>query len=205
MAKDVVFIIDGFNVYHSLIDPRFLNKYKKYKWLNYAALASAFYKKERIKDIYYCTAIVPWDTTKAKRHKTYIKALETEGVKPIYGKFKRKTSKCRKCKQDYSTFEEKQTDVNIAILLLKLAFFDHFTTAVIISADSDLIPAIHSVQTLFPDKNIHFIFPPGRNSDELKNKADLHSKIKERHLSSCQFPEKVTTGAGVSISKPSKW
>lgn len=36
----VLFLIDGFNVYHSLLT----KKYSKYKWLDYSALAQHFIK-----------------------------------------------------------------------------------------------------------------------------------------------------------------
>ena len=41
-----------------------------------------------------------------------------------YGDFKRKDKRCPNCKKQYSTFEEKQTDLNIALQLFQLAVKD---------------------------------------------------------------------------------
>ncbi|MBR2082614.1 MAG: NYN domain-containing protein [Elusimicrobiaceae bacterium] len=48
--------------------------------------------------------------------------------------------------------EEKLTDVNIAIYLLEIALKNTVDEAVIVSADSDLIPAILAIKRNFPGK-----------------------------------------------------
>jgi hypothetical protein len=74
------------------------------------------------------------------------------GVKIIYGEFKKRDKFCRICKKTYQTFEEKQTDVNIAIQLFKLSIQEKYDKALIISGDSDLIPSIEAVKSTFPNK-----------------------------------------------------
>ena len=89
MKKTVAFI-DGLNLYHSLP--------KQYTWLNLKKLCQFFLKKsETLTDIYYFTTLAKWDEGKVKRHKRYIKALETTDVKVIYGNFKTVTKKCKNC------------------------------------------------------------------------------------------------------------
>jgi len=51
------------------------------------------------------------------KHKEYVRALETVRVQPVFGEFKRKDKRCLNCRTFYQTYEEKQTDVNIAIKL----------------------------------------------------------------------------------------
>lgn len=64
--------IDGLNLYHSLP--------KKYKWLDLKKLCQTFIKKtEKLNNIYYFTALAQWNERKVKKHKEYIKALETSG------------------------------------------------------------------------------------------------------------------------------
>jgi uncharacterized LabA/DUF88 family protein len=48
----------------------------------------------------------------------------------------------------------KQTDVNIAIYLFEEAFKNHYDTSFILTADTDLAPAILSVKRNFPEKRI---------------------------------------------------
>ncbi len=167
MKKRAVFFIDGFNVYHAISNP----KYSIYKWLNYNKLAQCFIspQKENIQEVLYFSAYTPWDTEKQERHKTYFSALRFHGVKIILGKFKKVTRNCRAtCKEVYETFEEKETDVNIAIQLVKKSFHDEYDHAYIISGDSDLVPAIELVKSIFPHKRITCIIPIGRSAEHLK-------------------------------------
>lgn len=100
----IIFFIDGFNLYHSLdANPN----YHKYKWLDLAKLSSLFTtKKDKLVDIYYFTALATWNTAKANRHKIFIKAQELMGVKIVYGEFKIRDKRCRKCHQFYEIPEE---------------------------------------------------------------------------------------------------
>jgi len=200
----ITFFIDGFNLFHS-IDSN--PEYHKYKWLNLKKLAEKFItKNDIIKDIYYFTALATWSLDKSNRHKLYIKALELmSGIKVIYGKFKKKDITCRLCHKKYQTYEEKQTDVNIAIYLLEFAFKDEYDTAVIITGDSDLIPSIKSVSSIFPSKSIWLIIPIGRDAKELTNCCDKHMKIKEKHLKTSLFPEEIIINDTTKLICPPKW
>ncbi len=203
-TERVVFLIDGFNIFHSLDEDQARHKYK---WLDLKTLCSLFVKKNMIiEDVYYFTALATWDPGKEIRHKLYIKALRHSGVNPIYGKFKRKDRKCRICKRIYKSHEEKLTDVNIAIYLLKLALLDKYDSAIIVSGDTDLIPGIEAVQELYPAKKIGIIFPIGRSANDLKNLSDLTPmKIKIKHLKASQFPETVMDSEGNGLKKPIEW
>ncbi len=109
------------------------------------------------------------------------------------------------CGSEYTGHEEKQTDVNIATKLLELAFLDAYDTGLILSGDTDLIPAIRAVQRNFPAKRIGLCFPPRRRSNELKDGADFHMRLKDRHLKACQFPDEMRLGDGFSIKRPPEW
>jgi uncharacterized LabA/DUF88 family protein len=126
-------------------------------------------------------------------------------VQTIYGQFKRRSKKCPKCNQIYWTYEEKETDVNIAIYLFKLSIKNEFDTAFIISGDSDLIPSIKVVKEFFPEKYIGVIVPPGRKALDLENNCDFNMKLKEKHLKSCVFPGEITLPDNSIISRPSAW
>ena len=200
MKKKISFFIDGFNLYHRLkqLPP-------EVKWLDLRALCSLFIKKDEIiQDIYYFSAFAFWMPSKVKKHKIYIKALKSTGVKPIFGKFKKKEKYCNLCKRKYISHEEKQTDVNIAIQLQKEAFKNNFDTAFILSADSDLIPPIESIQQEFPLKKIGVLCPPFGLAKELKEVADFYIKIKTKNLKASLFPNKIIFGEEELIV-PKKW
>ena len=207
MAKRAIFLIDGFNLYHSLINPTFGGRLVGYKWLDLKKLCVRFLQpKDQLSGIYYFTALCPWDNSKAQRHEIYMQALKNAGVNIIRGKFKEVTKKCRgDCKKFYKTYEEKRTDVSIGVKLITFAFVDKFDIAYIISADSDLIPAIEEVKVFFPDKEIGIIIPFGKNGEELKSLCNIAMKIKEKHLSSSQFDLEITAADNRIIECPIEW
>lgn len=198
----VIVLIDGFNIYHTLDTTP---TYHKYKWLNLDKLARSFTAPtDTISDIFYFTSYITWDNAKLARHQQYVKALQSVGIKPIFGAFRMKDVKCRICHRYYKIPEEKQTDVNIAIKLFETATLDIWDHAWVISGDSDLIPAIEAVKKTFPAKQVGVIIPIGRRAEELKLVTDSHRKIKTKHLESCQFADEITID-GVVLKRPPAW
>src|SRR5579863_9217551 len=114
MAK-IHFLVDGFNFYHAVADEHF--HYLKYKWISLKKLCSFYVlsKNDGMAGIDYFTNLATWEPGKVARQKIFIKGQENEGVNVIYGEFKRKERRCRSCHKMFWTFEEKQTDVNIAL------------------------------------------------------------------------------------------
>jgi uncharacterized LabA/DUF88 family protein len=195
------FYIDGFNVYYALRE----QPYQKYKWLNYRKLAeSVIGKNDRIMGIFYFTAIVHWKQDSTLRHKNYIKALRWARVDTIEGRFMDKKVKCHKCGRLYKTHEEKRTDVNIALKVLGDAIDDLYDKALILSADSDLIPAFQAIHKYAPGKKVGVMFPIGRNNNDLKREADFRIKMPQRLLEASQFPEKIKIGNNL-IQRPDSW
>lgn len=80
------------------------------------------------------------------------------------GIFKKKIQYCKACKQNYQSWEEKETDVHIAVKIVEDAFTNEFDKAIIISADTDLTPPINSVKSFHTDKEIIVIAPPKRKA-----------------------------------------
>lgn len=201
----VSFFIDGFNVFHALDSQK---AYHKYKWLDYSALAKCFVSsKDIIADIYYFTAYADWEPAKKARHQLLIRALTLKGVKIVFGKFKIRDKHCRLCHKTYQTFEEKQTDVNISVKLFQCAHNDNFDTGILMTGDSDIVPAIVAVKESFPAKKIGLVIPIGRSAEEMKNVCDFHMKIKEKHLRTSQFPDSIliNTEKNITLNRPEKW
>lgn len=199
----VAFFIDGFNLYHALKEKP---EYAKHKWLNLAALAKCYVRKDQqISKVFYFTAYATWNTDKMARHQLLVRALESVGVEVVLGKFKFKERFCTNCKTKYPTVEEKETDVNIAINLFRAAVLDQYDTAIIVSGDSDLIPSVRAVKATFPTKQVGVIIPIGRSAEDLKQNCHFRFRMKEKHLSSCQFPESIDLGGGTVLKRPPTW
>ena len=158
--------IDGFNLYHSIMsDPQL----RHCRWLSFHSLAqSILSSRETLSGIYFFTAFYPGDPSKRRRHQTLIDAQALYGVETVLGAFRRKDKHCPNCKQSRPGYEEKETDVNIALWLLRNAYEDRYDKAVIVSNDSDLIPAIKMLREVAPLKRVMVVFPPGNASNSLK-------------------------------------
>jgi uncharacterized LabA/DUF88 family protein len=199
----VMAFIDGFNMYHSLQE----NACNGLKWVNYHALADAFVAKsrEQLVNTFYFTAIVPWDTQKAARHKLFMRAQELHRVEVVIGRFKEVTRKCRRCGQRYKTFEEKETDINIAVTMLLEAANDTFDKALLFSGDSDMIAGVKALKRLAPHKHIQAVIPIGRSSIDLATTCHSSAKIKRHHLERNQLPPDITLDDGSILRKPKEW
>jgi uncharacterized LabA/DUF88 family protein len=202
MSK-VYVLVDGFNLYHAIdTNPG----YHPYKWLSLTKLAECFVlSADVLAGVEYFTTLATWDPAKVARHRLFIKANEADGVKITYGVFKRKQRKCPECGQLIRTFEEKQTDVNIAIRLIELAVQDQYDKAIIVSGDTDLIPAVKAVQKTFPAKRVGVVIPIGRASEDLKSQTDFHHRMKLRHLRSSRFADVITLVDGSTLDCPMNW
>lgn len=196
----VSFFIDGFNVYHALISG---NKYRKYLWLDYRKFANRFVRKcDTTADVYYFSALPDWHTDKLHRHYAFIDALKSVEVQIILGQFKRKERYCKQCGNYVWSREEKRTDVNIAITLLKDAVLDKYDTGVLVTNDTDLIPAIDSVKQLYPQKRIGVVFPINRWSHELKEACHFWRKSSAKDYKKSQFPWSVELPKHETVIRP---
>lgn len=182
----VAFFIDGFNMYHSLRDNA-----PECRWLDLRRLCERFinHEKETICSIYYFSAIATWhhDPRKAVHHNQYISRLRESNVVPILGKFKEKDIHCKLCKGTFKSHEEKRTDVNIALKMVSEAVLGKYDTAILISGDTDIIPAIETIRDLCLGKRIGVVFPLKRFSNELKECADFSKAIKKEDLLASLF------------------
>jgi len=142
--------VDGFNLYHAIDGTR----RHHLKWLDLKRLALEFAPPPQhlLDTVYYFSAYATWRPDAYSRHRAFVAALKASGVEPVMGVFKEKGRTCHTCGSAWNDHEEKETDVNIALHLLRDAQMDRFDRALIISGDSDLAPAVRMVLTLFPAK-----------------------------------------------------
>ena len=129
-----------------------------------------------------------------------------QGVKTVLGKFKRVTKKCRAdCKKEYFTFEEKETDINIAVTMLLESSKRNIDKVLLFSGDSDMIAGVKALKEFAPSVHIHAIIPYKRTSIDLAQICHSYSRIKLKHLEHNQLPEKIDLGNGKILYRPEKW
>ncbi|MCL1861023.1 MAG: NYN domain-containing protein [Proteobacteria bacterium] len=120
----VIAYVDGFNLYFGLKQAYL----KRYFWLDVAALARSLLKPgQRLESTHFFTARIRDNGHNAadqKRQNDYLEALALHGVQCQFGHYLQQNRVCRSCKATWLDYEEKMTDVNIAIQLLTDAFDD---------------------------------------------------------------------------------
>lgn len=198
--------IDGFNLYFGMRH----SGWRRYYWLDLPALVTSMLKPDQqLVATHYFTARIRSNgrnTEDAKRQSNYIDALGTRpNLTTHLGQYLEKTRTCKACGATWPDYEEKMTDVNIAVQLLADAFEDRFDTAIIVSGDSDLTTPIQRVRERFPTKRLIVAFPPNRQSAQLKKVAHGHFVVGEDKLRHSQLPNPVTTASGYALQRPVHW
>jgi len=135
----------------------------------------------------------------------YTLSLEATGVSVVLSRFKKKQIPCGHCGQKIKRYEEKETDVALAVKLMELLVTDQCDTAMLMTGDTDIVPAVHAAQNLFPQKTIGFLLPYKRHNQELAKLVSLHIEIKKEAYARHQFPDPFVTPNGKSLSKPATW
>ena len=203
--RRVMAYVDGFNLYFGLKDSDF----KRYYWLDVAALAQSLLKpRQQLSATHYFTARIRANgrnTADQKRQNDYLDALTVRGVQFQFGHYLKKTRQCRQCNASWPDYEQKMSDVNIAIQLLVDAFDDAFDTALVISGVSDLTTPIRRLRQRFPHKRVIVAFPPKRQSAELKRVANGYLTIGEDKLRASQLPATITKPDGYGLRRPDSW
>ncbi len=212
MSLRVSFLIDGLNLYHSIREAIRDHHITGGKWLDIRSLCQSyiylFGKDAAVHEIYYFSALATHfnDVGIIQRHETYMAALRSTGVQPILGTFKKKRIKCRAvCQQDGWGYEEKETDVNIAVKLIELLMLKNCDVPVIVSGDTDLSAAIKSAKRLFSKSKVGVAFPYRRANAELQQITDFNFRIRPDSYTKFVFPDRVSLDDGTIITKPPGW
>lgn len=173
--KRVIAYIDGFNLYHAIDELR----KPHLKWVNLWQLcADLLRKNETLEAVHYFSAFATWRPTAYERHQEYVAALKHAGVQDHMAHFKEKPRSCLKCGATWIGHEEKETDVQIALSILRDTLTNAFDRAILISADSDLAPALKMARThSASSKEFFVVAPPKRygRARDLAPKMDISS------------------------------
>lgn len=202
----VMVYVDGFNLYFGLRS----KGWRKYYWLDLIALAQALLKPgQRLQGVHYFTSRIRANgrnVSDMQRQTAYLEALGTlPGLQSHFGHYLEKPRQCRQCGAQWMDYEEKMTDVNIAVQLLADAFDDRFDTALLISGDSDLTTPVCKLRAQFPAKRLIVAFPPDRQSFQLKKAGNATFTIGEANLRQSQLPPQVPRADGFILQRPAHW
>jgi len=204
--RRVISYIDGFNLYFGLK----ARGWKRYYWLDLWRLAQRLLQNDQeLVELNYFTARISsarGNSQDAQRQTTYLDALATiPGLVIHEGHYLNKMRECGRCGNRWIGYEEKMTDVNIATRMLVDAYEDRFDTAMLVSADSDLVPPTREIRTRFPTKRIVAAMPPRRHSHDLATAAHAHFQIGEQKIRKSQLPEEIETKSGFVLKRPANW
>lgn len=209
----VTFLVDGFNLYHSAKEASRDLGGRSTKWLDLRGLLRSYLpvigSGALIEDVYYFTAqATHMDSKKSgttARHRLYMECLSSTGVRIVMGRFKYKTVWCERCRTATGHYEEKESDVAMSTTLLEIFHNDECDTAILVTGDTDLAPAIRAATRLFPSRTVGFAFPYKRKNSELAKLTSTSFRLRKERYEQHQFPDPVVLPTGRKVRKPAQW
>jgi uncharacterized LabA/DUF88 family protein len=201
-ADRVAAYIDGFNLYFGIRKDG-----RRHLWLDLECLVRSLLKPhQQLVTVRYFTARVRNDPVAEQHQETYLKALQAHSsVLDIrQGRFQRKSKSCYSCHSSWFEYEEKETDVSLSVSLLEDGVNGLYDMALIVSADSDMTPAVRALKRLAPGVRVVAAMPPNRNSAGLAAACDAAIPIGIAKVRRAQLPEIVTAGPR-SLTRPERW
>lgn len=205
--------IDGYNLYYGMAKP--LNC----KWVN---LEKAFVDLlSKHMDVVKINFFTSWsiDQGSKRRQVMYVSALRSLPLLTVHlGRHQMKTHDCLApaCPHNYSYQkpQEKKTDVKIAVEMVADAFEHNCEVQVLVSGDTDLVPAVEMVRTI-PNAPRVWHFAPslgddvdkerGKNIKELRDACHLSRNLPASALLMSQLRCPHVGADGVSYDMPREW
>ena len=200
--------IDGFNLYYGSV------KNTPYKWLNVKRMCELLLPSQcKIVGIKYFTAKVhssKKDPQKHIRQLVYLRALKTlPNLEIVYGRFLRNRTWMPLTKPGKNHYvevwktEEKGSDVNLAVHLLKDGYQGNYDLAVLVTNDSDLLSAVKIVRHDLRLR-VGLLNPQKEPSKVLYTEVNFIRQIRKNVLQLSQFPTQMKDSKGKFI-KPTDW
>ena len=225
------FFVDGYNLFYGLLAGT------EFKWLDLPALLQHVLHVQtphsEVASISYFTAGVKPDLASRgilskQAQDTYIRALKARGVEVYFGRHRlepgraprfidKHTPASRADQVDIWQLEEKETDVHLAISMYRLATRQSSTMSeqrieqiVLVSADTDMAPALRALREDYPALRIGVILPH-REGIKREPPGSLlecahwtRRSITQEELRKHQFPPRVPTRKRPAC-KPEYW
>ena len=218
MTRTIVYI-DGFNLYYRAL------KGTSHKWLNIAAMSAAVLPSNcQIEAINYYTAHISGrvDPGAPRRQHAYLRAIATlPNVAIHFGNFlvSQKWAGLVQPPAFRPTFalppnaapqvvyvwktEEKGSDVNLGVHLVRDAFERRFELAAVLTNDTDLVEPIRIV-TQDLKLPVTLLTPVAQAATALMRAATSVRHVKP-YIGPCQLPDPVPVHGKPSIAKPAGW
>jgi len=211
--------VDGFNLYYGA-----LKGHTGRKWLDLEAWTARALPHCDIARIVYCTARSQGranDPDLHQRQDRYLRALVASGVVEVLeGQFKSTNvkafrspgAKCGDCGAPtgqcscgnsfirVQKTEEKGSDVNLAVELVRDALMQPPAVALVVSGDSDLQRAVDIAR----GAGVEVLVADPRNRGWALH-GDATRRVSATAIEACQFEETVTLPSGGAVRKPTDW
>lgn len=204
-ATRTIAYIDGFNLYHGLHE-RFR---RRYLWLDLVGLIRRLRPHDDVVAVRYFTAMVISDKDAAARQQTYLDALRAQSgasLDVVMGRYQQKQMVCRECGGRWTSYEEKETDVNMAVSIVSDAARGEHDLSLILSADSDLCPVIRAIRRTSPGLGVLAVFPPRRSSFEIRSLVPGSFTLGHYKIRQSLLPDEVLDQEGsVTFRRPERW
>lgn len=199
----VIVYVDGFNFYNGLKS----KKWKKFYWLNIVPFFESFMKPhQELVAVYYFSAIPLGNNGKSDRQDLFFSANKLNNrFRLTLGKYVKKDIPVGNG-QFVHTYEEKETDVRVAVQMIADVIDDACDISILVSADSDLVPPIEFIKSHKPNHKIFIYFPPNRFSYNMNTLCQCVKLEKFRQrFEANMLPEEVTLSNGYIAKRPRKW
>lgn len=198
--RRVIVYIDGFNLYHAIDE---LNK-PHLKWLDVRAMAESLLRRDEVlKAVKYFSAFATWMPDRFARHRAYVDAIMARGAIVHMAQFKEKRRKCFSCGAKWIGHEEKETDVQVAVHMVADALKGEAERLIVITADTDLAPAVRMIAGSAPQCEVFIAAPPKRfgKCRVLMPKLELTAG----RLANCLLPESIELPDGCEVIRPATY
>ncbi|MBO7559013.1 MAG: NYN domain-containing protein [Bacteroidaceae bacterium] len=203
--KKVIVYVDGFNFYYGL---KASPKWKKYYWLDIVGFFEKFLKpNQELVAVKYFSARPDDPVANANQGRFFQANKENNKFRLILGTYLKKNIVCRNCGFIIKTHEEKETDVRIATQIVADAYEKNCDIAIVVSADSDMVPAIEIAKGI--GQTVFVYFPPNQHSSNLATMGSGSPIFLQRYESRFKqslLPDVVHLKSfDIDISIPEKW
>lgn len=188
--------IDGFNLYHRIHD----SGQNHLKWQDLRRLSRLICGRHgtSLVKVGFFTAVPDDPPAVRSRHITYITALKSVGVDIVTGHHIVDPVSGKRI--------EKQSDINLALHLIKDAHDNVYDCAYIVSADSDQAATARMLKDWFPQKYLVGTSPPSSKvPDKIKTYADAHFELTLLDLECCVFDHPLIGKSGSPIPRPPEY
>lgn len=208
----VIWLIDGFNLYHSICQAERLHGVDGLRWMNPCLLAKA--GNGPLPPVTYFTAtphhlreLEPETLSAQLAYQRALTALRPR-VELRHGHFKQQLVRRRGADgvdDKLIEWKEKGTDVAVALEAVRLAHGGCFDEIVVVSGDSDYVPLAELFATSFSPLRLRFAFPMGRTSRALMRLAPGSFGLSVEDYRRARLPQRVMLPSGKFVVCPEIW